>query len=167
MGRYLYPTSPRAPRAGDPGDEVYPLPDYLRFLRLIWAVCHELESHSKRTERRVGVTMPQRLVVRLLGHRGEMSSGDLSAALHLHPSTLTGVLRRLEVRGLVRRREHPDDRRRRLFRLTAAGRRVDRHDSDLETLVTAALAGLRPSEQDAARRTLELIASSLQRGHPR
>jgi DNA-binding MarR family transcriptional regulator len=164
MGRDVYPGAPRADGSGAGGDGSIPLPRELRFLRLIWAVCHELESHSKRTERRHGITMPQRLVLRLIGHGDDPTSGHLAAALHLHPSTLTGILQRLERRGLVERRGHPEDGRRRVFRLTATGRRLDRGEHELETLVGAALSRLRSADHDAARRVLEHLAEEFARG---
>ncbi|HEX5617102.1 MAG TPA: MarR family transcriptional regulator [Solirubrobacteraceae bacterium] len=46
---------------------------------------------------------------------------ELVAASGQRPSTLTGVLDRLERRGLVERGPHPDDRRSVLVALTAAG----------------------------------------------
>ena len=39
----------------------------LRFMRLMWAADHELHSISKRIASRIGLTGPQRLVVRLIG----------------------------------------------------------------------------------------------------
>jgi MarR family transcriptional regulator, organic hydroperoxide resistance regulator len=48
---------------------------------------------------------------------------ELVAATGQRPSTLTGVLDRLERRGLIERVAHPDDRRSILVRLTAAGER--------------------------------------------
>ncbi len=111
-----------------------PLPDpapgaglgpVLEFMRLLWATDHGLQSASKAMATRLGVTGPQRLVIRILGRRAELSAGELSRILLVHPSTLTGVLQRLQGRGLVERRADPQDRRRALLRLTPAGRRVD------------------------------------------
>src|ERR687888_5890 len=65
----------------------------LDFMQRLWAVAHELQSISKRMDAHLGVTGPQRLVVRILGRRPGLSAGELAAILHLHPSTLTGVLR--------------------------------------------------------------------------
>jgi DNA-binding MarR family transcriptional regulator len=58
------------------------------------------------------VTGPQRLVLRLLGLQPGVSADELAATLHVHPSTLTGILRRLEDQGLLARDPHPADRRR-------------------------------------------------------
>src|SRR5512141_2564461 len=75
----------------------------LDFMRLLWAVDHGLTRVSRRMERTIGVTGPQRMVVRLVGHRPGISAGDLARTLHVHPSTLTEVFRRLTDRGILER----------------------------------------------------------------
>lgn len=102
------------------------LGDVLEFMRAIWGVSHGLQSTSKRMEAELGITGPQRLVVRILGCCPGVSAGHLATILHLHPSTLTGVLRRLESRGVIERSAGERDRRQTFLRLTAIGRAVDR-----------------------------------------
>jgi MarR family transcriptional regulator, organic hydroperoxide resistance regulator len=97
----------------------------LEFMKLLWGVNHALQSRSKRMELTLGVTGPQRLVVRILGRLPMASAGDLARHLHVHPSTLTGVLKRLETRGLLKRQNDSDDKRRALFKLTKHGEQVD------------------------------------------
>jgi DNA-binding MarR family transcriptional regulator len=97
----------------------------LDFMRTLWALDHALQSASKRMETRYGVTAPQRLVVRIVGRFPGISAGEVAEILHLHPSTLTGVLKRLEARGVVTRTSDPADGRRALLSLTASGRRID------------------------------------------
>lgn len=53
-----------------------------------------------------------------------MSQVELSRALIMHRSNVTGLVDRLEGRGLVRREEQPGDRRAYRVVLTAAGRRL-------------------------------------------
>jgi len=90
-----------------------------------------------------GITGPQRLVVRILGRRPGVSAGELADTLRLHPSTLTGVLRRLEDRRIIERRRGEHDRRRVRLRLTSAGRAIDRqHRGTVEDAVRRALRGL-------------------------
>jgi DNA-binding MarR family transcriptional regulator len=72
-----------------------------------------------------GITGPQRLVVRIVGRFPGIAAGRVAEILHVHPSTLTGILRRLEVRGVLQRRADPRDARRALFGLTAKGRKLD------------------------------------------
>lgn len=84
----------------------------LDFLRLLWAIEHLLKSTSKRMQRHLGMTGPQRLVLRIVEQFPGISAGELSEILHLHPSTLTGVIARLASRRLlVRERDFHDGRR--------------------------------------------------------
>lgn len=64
------------------------LPDVLQFMQLLWAVVHGLERTSKRMILDVGVTGPQRLVLRVVGLYPGVSAGELATILHVHPSTL-------------------------------------------------------------------------------
>jgi DNA-binding MarR family transcriptional regulator len=102
-----------------------PLGAVLDFMRLLWAVDHALQSASKRMESAFGMTGPQRLVVRIVGRFPGISAGRVAEILHVHPSTLTGVLKRLEARAILLRRPDPRDARRALFMLTAKGRKLD------------------------------------------
>ena len=101
------------------------LGEVLEFMRLLWAVDHGLQSTSKRMESTMGITGPQRLVLRLVGRFPGITAGNLAQILHVHPSTLTGVLKRLEKRGLLERKSDPLDGRKALFALTDSGRELD------------------------------------------
>jgi DNA-binding MarR family transcriptional regulator len=78
------------------GDDLGPV---LEFIRLLWATDHGLQSASKAMAARLGVTGSQRLAVRVLSRCPGLSAGELARILHVHPSTLTGVLQRLQSRG--------------------------------------------------------------------
>jgi len=106
-------------------DKGPPLGAVLDFMRLLWAVDHALQSASKRMEATHGITGPQRLVVRIVGRFPGIAAGRIAEILHVHPSTLTGILKRLEARGILQRRSDPRDARRALFGLTVKGRRLD------------------------------------------
>src|SRR5262245_47820556 len=96
----------------------------LEFMRLLWAVDHGLQSTSKKMRAALGITAPQRLVVRIVARHPGIAAGDLAALMHVHPSTLTGVLARLERRRLLARERDPADGRRARLRLTPSGRRL-------------------------------------------
>src|SRR2546423_2043894 len=102
-----------------------PLGGVLDFLRLLWAVDHALQSASKRMESNFGMTGPPRRVMRIVGRFPGIAAGRVAQILHVHPSTLTGILKRLEARGLLQRRADPRDARRALFILTPRGRKLD------------------------------------------
>jgi len=135
----------------------------LEFMKLLWAVDHGLQSSSKRMEATFGITGPQRLVVRIVGRFPGISAGALADVLHVHPSTLTGILRRLEQRGVLQRRGDPNDGRRALFSLTNRGKKLDTLRTGLvEQAVKRVLARL-PSDVAAAQRILAVLASELDR----
>ena len=131
-------------------------------MRLIWGISHGLQSTSKRMEAQSGITGPQRLVVRIVGRWPGLAAGDLATILRLHPSTLTGILRRLEARGLIERRPGERDRRQARLRLTPAGLSVDRrHAGTVEAAVRGALSGLDPDRIVAATDVLRALDIAL------
>src|SRR5690349_13107197 len=116
------------------------LGEVLEFMRLLWAVDHGLQSTSKRMESTLGLTGPQRLVLRLVGRFPGITAGRLAQIMHVHPSTLTGVLKRMEKRGLLERKSDPLDGRKALFALTDAGRGLDvPSDGTVESAVERAI----------------------------
>lgn len=138
------------------------LPDVLQFMQLLWAVVHGVEKTSKRMNAEIGVTGPQRLVLRVVGLSPGLSAGDVASILHVHPSTLTGVLQRLIARRLLIRAQDPVDRRRAVLRLTARGARVNVDSlGTVEAAVARALERARHRDRLAARRVLERLAESL------
>lgn len=135
------------------------LPDVLEFMQLLWAVVHGVEKRSKRMSGEIGVTGPQRLVLRVVGLFPGVSAGDLAAILHVHPSTLTGVLQRLVEQRLVTRAESPEDRRRAVLRLTARGARANAvRRGTVESVVAETLAGVNARDRAATRRVLQQLA---------
>lgn len=138
------------------------LPHVLQFMQMLWAVVHGLERTSKRMTRDLGVTGPQRLVLRVVGLFPGLSAGDLAAILHVHPSTLTGVLQRLLSQRLLRRRNDPGDRRRAVLALTRRGARVNsRRAGTVESALASVLAEVDASDRAAAQRVLERLAIQL------
>lgn len=73
----------------------------------------------------LGISGPQRFALRLVGVRPGVTPRDLASAMHLHASTITGIIQRLEQRGFVRREANPADGRVSHLYLTAAGTRID------------------------------------------
>jgi DNA-binding MarR family transcriptional regulator len=102
-----------------------PLTDTLEFMQRLWALSHALERRSKQMAGAIGVTGPQRLVLRVVGLHPGMSAGDLAAILHVHPITLTRVLQRLATQKLLIRAADRAVRRRVVLRLTPRGVQVN------------------------------------------
>jgi DNA-binding MarR family transcriptional regulator len=149
-------------KALSPTSEMEPLGDALAFMQLLWAVSHGLESSSKRMHAHLGVTGPQRLVLRIVGHHGRMGAGQLAEVLHIHPSSLTGMLKRLEEADLLRRQSDPFDRRRALLALTRRGQRLnDQRRGTIEAVVAETLAKVSKERVASAKSVLKAIAAAL------
>jgi DNA-binding MarR family transcriptional regulator len=140
------------------------LTNTLAFMRLLWAVDHGLRSLSKQMQTRVGMTGPQRLVLRIVGRFPDIMPSELAELLHLDRGTLSGILERLVTQQLLVRTPHEADRRSVLLSLSTRGRLLDRETpGTVEACVRRAL-GSQPSENvEAARQVLEAIARELAR----
>ena len=73
-----------------------------------------------------GLSIAQLDVLRRLNHHGPSPMRRLAEQMNCEASNLTGLVDRLEMRGLVERRPDPADRRVRLLALTEEGERVSR-----------------------------------------
>lgn len=132
------------------------------FMRALWALDHAFQSASKRMEARLGVTAPQRIVVRIVGRFPRISAGEVAEILHVHPSTLTGVLKRLEARGVIARSPDPQDGRRALLALTARGRELDQvRAGTVEGAVRKVLVRMPPQTSRSARAFAAALAAEL------
>jgi DNA-binding MarR family transcriptional regulator len=134
----------------------------LDFMRLLWSVEHGLQSTSKRMEATLGITGPQRLVLRIVTERPGLSAGEVARIVHLHPSTITGILQRLLRKGLLRyERDRQDTRRVRLHPHPAAKGIVPASATTVESAVTRALANIPKDRVRHAREVLAAIAKAL------
>jgi DNA-binding MarR family transcriptional regulator len=148
-----------------PKEDALQLGKSLDFLRSIWALDHALHARSKAMAKKTGLTGPQRLALRIIGSFPNISSGELSRVLHVHPSTLTGVLQRLETQGFIMRTRDQADGRRALFALTRTG---EKHAGPAEFSVEGAVKKLLKkapaAEVDAAQRLILQLADELLEG---
>jgi DNA-binding MarR family transcriptional regulator len=134
----------------------------LDFMRLLWGIEHRLQSASKRMESALGITGPQRLVLRVVARFPGMSAKDLAHVVRLHPSTVTGVLQRLVQKKLLAREIDPADTRRvRLFVRPEAKRFTRPAGGTVESAVARALSTVPSKDIASARRVLGVIAASL------
>jgi len=136
----------------------------LDFLRLLWAVDHALQSASKQMESNFGMTGPQRLVMRIVGRFPGIAAGRVAEILHVHPSTLTGILKRLESRGLLQRRTDPRDGRRALFMLTPKGRKLDTVRTGIVEQAVRRVLATDPDKVAAAQEVLLALSEELDAG---
>lgn len=95
-----------------------------RFLPVLRELTHcffVFEQVSGRHIRALGLTPPQFDIVATLGNTKGMSCTELAERTLITKGTLTGVLDRLESKGLLVRQLAADDRRRYVVKLTSSG----------------------------------------------
>lgn len=121
--------------------------DILTSLRRI---IRAVSLYSRQLLLRYDLTAPQLTCLRHLIRHGPRSAGGLAAGISLSQATLSGILARLEKKGLVERHRGEQDRRRVVVALTPAGR-------ELATSVP------QPLQERFARRLAQLPESRRQR----
>ncbi len=153
----------RRSRATREMPETVDLDPVLDFMRLLWSVEHGLQSTSKRMEATLGITGPQRLVLRIVTARPGLSAGELARIVHLHPSARSRESSSDSTRkGLLRReRDRRDSRRIRLHSQAAASGFVAASTGTVESAVTRALVRIPRHRVRHAREVLAAIAEAL------
>lgn len=136
----------------------------LEFLRLMWAVDHQLHSVSKRMLGTVGITAPQRLALRIIGGNPGLTSGQLAILLHLDPGTVSGIVKRLEEGGLLTRSRNADDTRRMHLKVTRRGSVLNqRRTGTIEAAMVRTFDALKATEVAATSKFLQRFATELER----
>jgi MarR family transcriptional regulator, organic hydroperoxide resistance regulator len=115
---------PRAARRPPPTDAAPTgaLADHIfeGLVRLAWGA----RQHDQGLQRSFGVTAAQLSALRVLERHGDMPQSELSERLFLRGSTVSGMVDRLEERGLITRARSTADRRLVTVALATGGRRL-------------------------------------------
>ena len=113
---------------------------------------------SSQMSKKFGLTAPQSGVLRILMSKGPLSSAELSRKLYVTPSNITGIIDRLELKGLVERIKKQGDRRVSLVTLTQAGEALSQSIPDpIENKFIEGLADLSPEHVKMLAESLEQI----------
>jgi MarR family 2-MHQ and catechol resistance regulon transcriptional repressor len=97
---------------------------YLKSIRLLAQCMQGFERYSGDSVRQHDLTPAQFDLIATLGNTAGMSCKDLGEKTLITKGTLTGVIDRLEQKGLVERERNTDDKRSYLVQLTPAGEQV-------------------------------------------
>ena len=84
-------------------------------------IIQSIDLNSRSLVKRVGLTGPQLIILQEISKSEEISSGQIAKAISLSQATVTGILERLEKRGLIERRRSEVDKRKVLVRVTPKG----------------------------------------------
>lgn len=94
---------------------------YMRSIRLLAECFHAFEQISNAHIRTLDLTPPQFDIIATLGNTSGMSFKELGEKTLITKGTLTGIIDRLEAKGLVRRTMSMEDRRSMIVQLTEKG----------------------------------------------
>lgn len=125
-------------------------------------ITRAIDLHSKGLVYEVGLTAPQLATLLAVRRLHPITVGALAKSVHLSQATMTGILNRLEKRGLVERTRSGNDRRSVVVKLTREGDQlVETAPSLLQDRFRRELLTLQEWEQTQMLSTLQRIASMM------
>jgi DNA-binding MarR family transcriptional regulator len=132
-------------------------------VRSLRRIIRAVGLYSRELLRRRNLTAPQLATLRQLRRKGPLSAGELARGISVSQATVTGIVDRLEHRGMVTRARDPEDRRRVVIDLTDAAREVvATSPPPLHERFMLRLAELAPSEREEIDRVLCLIVEMME-----
>jgi DNA-binding MarR family transcriptional regulator len=142
----------------------------LRILGALRHITRAVAMHSRQLSATSNITAPQLVCLRAIIEAGTLTATALSRMIHVSPSTVVGILDRLEDKGLIRRERGKQDRR--IVFVTATEQGValaEQAPSPLQKKLGASINDLPELEQAAIALALErlvaLVDDSLEQGH--
>jgi DNA-binding MarR family transcriptional regulator len=137
--------------------------DSIRILQSVRRIAQCVEHHSKRLAVTHNITSPQLVALLAIAQLGPSTLKSIGRAIQLSPSTVVGIVDRLEEKGLVYRQRDTRDRRNVFVAVTAAGQTVLANaPSALPHGFGSALGALSEAERQTLVVTLEQFASLLE-----
>jgi DNA-binding MarR family transcriptional regulator len=128
-------------------------------------IMHAFELHSRQLVDRAGMTLPQLAVLRKTAELGRTPIGSLARAVHLSQPTVSGILDRLERRGLLQRVRDEHDRRAVNINITASGEELlSRAPSQLQDAFREQLQELQEWELTQMLSVLQRVAAMMETG---
>jgi DNA-binding MarR family transcriptional regulator len=97
------------------------------------------------------------LVLLTFSRSGSLPLGKMGERLMIHPTSVTNIVDRLEAQGLVRRVDHPTDRRTTLCEITSEGRELVDKATAAVASVDLGITGLSDREVDQLTRLLRKL----------
>ncbi|HSN42175.1 MAG TPA: MarR family transcriptional regulator [Burkholderiales bacterium] len=146
------------------GEAVTPPVRYdLRILRSLRRIIRCVDLYSRQLSVTNQITTPQLVCLLEVVNRGPLTATAISREVHLSPSTVVGILDRLEEKGWVVRERGRDDRRTVRVSATPAGAQLARQvPSPLQRTLADALNALPELEQATIALSLERIVALME-----
>lgn len=129
---------------------------------LVHEVARLLKRRFEEEARSFGLTLPQWRALAQISLARDSSQAAIAAALDADPMTVSGILDRLEKRGLITRFPDPDDSRVKLTKVTPEGAELVTRARDVGRIVfDAAMVGVAEKDRLALVRALGCVRENL------
>jgi DNA-binding MarR family transcriptional regulator len=135
----------------------------LQVLRCLRRIMRAVDIYSRKLKTTHQLTTPQLICLLCVVEEGPLNSAAISKSIYLSPSTLVGILDRLESRGLVSRERDSEDRR--IVNVTASNEGIKIAKvapSPLQDNLANALQQLAEMEQATIARSLQRIVDLME-----
>lgn len=137
----------------------------LRVLQSLRRIIRAVEIHSRKLSQQHSITGPQLGCLLLLQECGPLTTTGLAKKVYLSPSTVVGIVDRLEEKGLVTRSRSSSDRRLVQIGVTEAGARLaEQAPSPLQDTLAEAFKTLPELEQVSITLALEKVVDLMEAG---
>lgn len=134
-----------------------------RIILALRSLMQSMDSHSRKLNKLFEITVPQIICLYEIFEKGAMTISVLSKSIHLTPSTLVGIIDRLEEKKLVTRMRDVVDRRAIFIDITEKGRDFVKNVPQLmHNRLYSSLNSLSESEQIIIANSLELLVHILE-----
>lgn len=142
--------------------------DVVDVMQSLWALAHALDARSKWMQRHIGVTGPQRLLVKVVGESPGCSPGEAARRLSLNPGTVSRLAAGLEKARLLRRERDGGDARKQQLVLTGRGEALKgQNRGTVEAAVREAIATTRNGDVLVACRFIQRLTEAMEVQPPR
>jgi len=134
--------------------------EYIDVLVKIRKIIRSINLESKKIEKKYGISIPQMMCLQFLSKQEDYKStaSSIKGYLMLNASTVTGILKRLEARGLVAKLPNVNDRRATFITLTAKGADLLKEPpTTLQEKLTARLQRLSDPEIQTLNENIDLL----------
>ena len=135
-------------------------------LKALRQIIRAVDLHSRQLLGQHKVTGPQLITLLTVENYGPVTATAIAGHIHLSPSTVIGILDRLETKGVIRRNRDPKDRRLVQVSLTELGEVLARNaPSPLQDTLAEAMGKLPETELATIAESLERIVGLMQIQH--
>ncbi|MCE2929257.1 MAG: MarR family transcriptional regulator [Candidatus Caenarcaniphilales bacterium] len=137
-----------------------------KILGYLRRITRAINLNSKRLATENNLTSPQTFSLITIYHMGPLTLAEVASKVHLSPSTMVGIIDRLEVKNLVIRERSKDDKRQVRIRITEEGKKIAKKSPlPLQEELLESLSKLPEIQQKNLSKALKLLASILDTNH--